>query len=88
MEETVWNDQHAGQPLEAVADTAGDVGEDVECIAERVVSVAADAVDGAAVIDAVAVDVAEVGAAAADTVANDAAEGGAVAAASLVFSAV
>ena len=50
--------------------------------------VAADAVDGAAVIDAVAVDVAEVGAAAADAVANDAAGGGAVAAASLVFSAV
>lgn len=84
MEETVWNDQHAGQSLEVVVDTAGDVGEDVECIAECAVLVEVDAVDGAAV----AVDVAEVGAVAADVVANDAAGDGAVVAASLAFSAV
>ena len=88
MEETVWDDQHAGQPLEAAADIAGDVGEDAECIAEYAVSVEVDAVDGAAVVDAVAVDAAQVGAAATDTVANDADGDGAVAAASLVYAAV
>ena len=65
--------------MEAAADTAGDVGQDVECIAEYAVSVEQDAVDGAAVVDAVAVDAAEVGAAAADAVANDAAVDGAAA---------
>ena len=74
--------------MEAAADTAGDVGQDVECIAEYAVSVEQDAVDGAAVVDAVAVDAAEVGAAAADAVANDAAGDVAVAAASLVYAAV
>ena len=49
------------------------------------VYVKADAVDGAAVVDGVAVDAAEVGAAIADAVANIAARDGA---ASLVYAAV
>jgi hypothetical protein len=73
MEETVWDDQHAGQPLEAAADTAVDVGEDVDCMAEYAVSVEVDAVDGAAATGAVA---------------NDAAGDGAVVAASLVYASV
>ena len=60
MEETVWDDQQDAQPLEAAADTAGGVGEHVECIAECAVSIEAED----AVVDAVAVDAAEVGAAA------------------------
>ena len=38
-EDTEWDDQHAGQPLETAGDTSGDVGEDVECIAECAVFV-------------------------------------------------
>ena len=73
--------------MEAAADTAGDVGEDVECIAECAVSVEADAADGAAVVDAVTVDAAEFGTAVADAVANDTAGDGAAAAASLDYAA-